>query len=183
MRHLIPSETVIIFLIFGLQNKLFVTLAPPKHFRKSEKKPHSFLESTIFGNIIILQIANFGKDACRQILAIRLINSWKSGIWYHNPSKTWIGHSVFSIKWTQALELYFHFQSRESPTAANSDSQSCISPPLGGHVRSGTLLGNQWDEFWKSTNIGEQALKKQHDGYTSSWWEVRKHLVPANCLK
>ena len=65
-----------------------------------EQFPNRF--GNVFGHLRISRIANFGKDACRTILEIRLIRSCNSWIWDQDLSKnmkwtSWIFNSIKGI--------------------------------------------------------------------------------------
>ena len=57
---------------------------------KSQETPWKMFGNIMFVNLQILEIpnrVNVGKDARRNMVKIRQINSWKSGIWDQYPSK------------------------------------------------------------------------------------------------
>ena len=81
--HLGTLRKVIIFMIFGprghvhdSQNQLFLTLVPANYFNELKKTPNSSFEKHLdFG---ILRSQKKCKDACQEILEIRLTNSSES---------------------------------------------------------------------------------------------------------
>ena len=74
------------------------------------------MDNIIWGYLRILKYGNVGKDACRKILEIRLIRSWKSWRWNQDLQKTRHGHFVFAsqLKPFKQLQFAFYFQLKES---------------------------------------------------------------------